>query len=254
MFQHNYPAMLKPLYTMALVFLYSIISLHAQSSLDNTNKLCLIGLDQTAQKVNMYVEQSKPVTITCSNEDGNVFIPKFVQFTCEEGASFVTVEVKITDGTHNQTISKNIEITENNSLYEMPVLTLVNNEILQSGRGHVKSIVFKNNMSSTVMLSTINFSNTTINYEVKLNQVFTIDFSDNIQKNYLVNANTYKDVNINLYKSNGEFDHSIAKSLVKGENFLRFADMQMKSGKYVIVITEVDPSKKAPNNRITVMY
>jgi hypothetical protein len=55
-----------------------------------------------------------------------------------------------------------------------------------------------------------------------------------------------------MYQPTGEFDQKITKDLVKGDNFLHFEELDVKPGKYVIVITESDP-KKAPNSRITVM-
>jgi hypothetical protein len=132
--------------------------------------------------------------------------------------------------------------------------SFVNYEILQSGKGQIKSISFTNNGKENLLLSEINFSNSTLNYEVKMNQVFTIDLNRDFQKNYYINASSQKDVSINLYKSNGEFDHSIVKSLQKGENYLHFTELEVEVSKYVIVITDFFPNKKTPSGKITVMY
>jgi len=88
-----------------------------------------------------------------------------------------------------------------------------------------------------------------------MNQIFTVDLNSSITKNYFIKATNFKDVNVNLYKSNGEFSQKIAQSLINGDNFIHFDKMPLQQGKYVVVITENDPnSKKSSNAKITVMY
>lgn len=213
--QHKNPAMLKPLIIMAHVLLFTFVSVQAQSSLGNSNNtLCVIGENQLPQKVDVFLEQAKPFTFTCNNDVATT-IPKFFQFTCNQSDSYLTVQINVTDGNNNQIITKDIEISDKVELYEMQLLSLVNIELLQSGKAHVKSIVFKNNLISSVELTSVNFTNISSSYEVKLNQIFTIDLSDQTQKNYFVTLKSDKDVNINLYKPNGEFDHTISKKISK---------------------------------------
>lgn len=255
MYQHKNPAMLKPLIIMAHVLLFINVPVQAQSSINNSsNTLCLIRKDNDAQKVDLYITQTKPVTITCNNQEHTTVLPKYVKFTCTEGSSWITVQVNITDGTHNQTITKDVEITEKNTKYEVSVLSVVNYEILQSGKAQIKSIVFKNNKSTDILLKDLDFTNASMNYEIKLNQIFTVDLNEESQKNYFVNVKSTKDVNINLYKTNGQFDHSISKNLATGENYIHFNDMQLNAEKYIVVISDIIPNKKAPNDKITVMY
>lgn len=246
--------MLKPLITMAHVLLFSFVTVQAQSSLDNSiDILCVVNEDQVAQKVDLFLEQTKPITFTCKNENISS-IPKFFQFTCNQSDSYLTVQINVTNGNNNQTISKDIEIKNNQSFYEIPLLNLVDNSILQSGKAHLNSIVFKNNQVSSVKLTSINFANISSNHEVNLNQIFTLDLSSFSQSNYLVTLKSDKDVNINLYKSNGEFDHTIAKKLFQGQNYLPFSDMQLSSEKYIVVISDVNSNKNMSNNNMTVMY
>ncbi len=246
--------MLKPLTIMAHVLLLLIVSVQAQPALENAKKLCLVGLNQPSQKFDVYLAPEKPVVISCSNEGAGFIIPKFMQFTCEEGKSIITVKINLSDGTHQQTISRDVEVANITGIYELPLLSFVSYEILQTGKGQIKSISFTNSGNESLLLSEIGFSNSTLNYEVKMNQVFTIDLNKDLQKNYYINVGTQKDVSINLYKSNGEFDHSIVKSLQRGENYLHFTELEVEVSKYVVVITDIFPNKKAPSGKITVMY
>lgn len=246
--------MLKPLITMAHVLIVLIVTVQAQTALENANKICLVGLNQPSQKFDVYLAPEKPVVISCSNETGGAVIPKFMQFTCEEGTSAITVKVNFSDGTHQQTVTKEVEIKNYTNTYELHLLSLVNYEILQTRNGQIKYISFTNNGDESILLNEINFSNSALNYEVKMNQVFTIDLNKDKQKNYYINAVTQKDVSINLYKSNGEFDHAIVKSLNQGENYLHFNELDIEPIKYVIVITDIFPNKKMPSGKITVMY
>jgi len=243
--------MVNPKILMAHVLTLFTLIVQAQSLSDN-NILCYIGADNAPHKVNKVITQDKPYELVCKFEDGTTAIPKFFQFSCDEGASSLTVQITITDGEHTQVITKEIQIREDEYLYEVPVLAAVMYDLMQTGRAHVKSISFKNNMNLPVHLSEVNFSNATANYEIKLNQVFTVDLRNQIQKRYYFNAPTFQSISINMYQPNGEFNQKITKDVVKGDNFLHFEKLDVKEGKYVIVITENDP-KKAPSNRITVM-
>ena len=178
-------------------------------------------------------------------------IPKFIQFSCE-GSARITVDINITNGTQQQKITKEIQVAPNRKLYEVPVLAYVSNEIIQNGHAKVNSIVFSNNMKTVVQLEELRFSNMTSNYEVRLNQVFTVDLSGALTKNYYIKTSSFKDVSINLYKANGEFTQKISKSLANGDNFLNFDETPLQQGKYVVVITEND-TKKSPGSNITVM-
>ena len=245
--------MLKPLTLMARVLaILSITIVQAQTSL-NSSMLCYISADNTSHKLDASLTQAAPYTITCSYGDADAAIPKFLQFSCDGGSTLVTVDVHITDGVHNQKITKNIQVNESRKLYEVPVLAYVSNQIMQNGKARISSIVFSNNMNTEILLSELKFSNTTSNYEVKMNQVFTVDMANSTQKNYVIKSNMPKDVSINLYKTNGEFSKKVTKCLMAGENYIRFGEMQINDGKYVIAITEND-TKKAPNNKLSVMY
>lgn len=247
--------MLKPLTLMARVLaILSITIVQAQTSV-NSSMLCYIGADNTSHKIDVDLTQAQPYTITCSYNDAQVAIPKYIQFNCSGGATLLTVDINITNGTQTQKITKDIQVNTNRKLYELPVLAYVNNDIVQNGKARISSIIFSNNMNSEVQLTGVNFSNTTNNYEVKMNQIFTVDMSSAQTKNYFIKANNFKDVSINLYKSTGEFNQKIAKNLINGDNFIHFDELPLQEGKYVVVITENDPNtKKAPNSKITVMY
>lgn len=246
--------MLKPLTLMARVLIIlSITIVQAQPSI-NSSMLCYISADNTTHKVDANLTQAEPYTITCSYSDVSADIPKFIKFSCSGSSTLLTVQVNITDGEQTQTITKDVQINEGRKLYELPLLAYVSDDLVQKGKAKIKSIVFSNNMNTTVVLSELYFSNATSNYEIKMNQIFTVDLENASLKNYFIKANTYKDVNINLYKSNGQFSQKVTKSLTSGENFLQFDEMSLQEGKYVVVITENDNTKKSPNSRITVMY
>ena len=245
--------MLTPLKHMARVLIFLSISIvQAQTLSNNSSILCYVSADNAMHEVNAELIQSKPHTITCSYSDANPSIPKFIQFNCSGEASLLTVKVYITDGSHTQILNRDIQINGRSTTYEMPVLAYVSQEIIQTGKAKISSIEFSNNMNTNVMLDRINFSKSSSNYEVKLNQVFTVDMQ-NLQKNYLIKLNATKEVSINLYKISGEFSKKIVKSLLPGENFIQFDELQIAEGKYVIAITEND-SKKAPNSKLSVMY
>ncbi|MDB5227162.1 MAG: hypothetical protein JWN78_1355 [Bacteroidota bacterium] len=244
-------AMLNPKMLMAHVLTFISLIVQAQSSSDNSI-LCYIGADNGPHKINTYITQEKPYVITCKYEDGTAAVPKFLQFTCSEGSSLVTIQVNITDGVHTQVITRDVQVNESDGLLEMPVLAFMNDAMAQSGKARIKSITFNNSMNIPLLLSEVNFSNISANYEIKMNQVFTVDLNSNFGKNYFMYATTSKTVSINLYKTNGELEQKILKTLVKGNNFIRFPENQMTEDKYVIVISEYD-IKKAPNSRITVM-
>ncbi len=245
--------MLRPLYIMAhVLILFSFQVVQAQSS-DNNSLLCYVSADNSSHQVDAVITQAQPYTVTCTYSDGVADIPRFLQFSCSSASNTsLTIQVNLTDGDHQQTITKDVIVNVNRANYEVPVLAFVSNELIQSGKARIKSIVFSNNMNVEVDMSKINFSNSTSNYEVKMNQVFTVDMKNSVNKNYYISANVHKDVCINVYKQNGEFDQKITKSLAQGENFIRFDDMQVKQGKYMIVITDYDP-KKSPSSKITVM-
>ncbi len=243
--------MLKPLTLMARVLaILSITIVQAQTSL-NSSMLCYISADNTSHKVDADLTPEQSYTITCTYNDVEAAIPKFIQFSCE-GSARITVDINITNGTQQQKITKEIQVAPNRKLYEVPVLAYVSNEIIQNGHAKVNSIVFSNNMKTVVQLEELRFSNMTSNYEVRLNQVFTVDLSGALTKNYFIKTSSFKDVSINLYKANGEFTQKISKSLANGDNFLNFDETPLQQGKYVVVITEND-TKKSPGSNITVM-
>ncbi len=247
--------MLKPLTLMAhVLILLSITIVQAQPS--NSSMLCYISADNTSHKVSANLTQAQPYTITCSYGDADAAIPKFLQFSCSGGSTLITVDIQITDGINTQKITKDIPVNTTRSLYEVPVLAYVSNELMQNGKAKINSIVFSNDMNSEVQLSELNFSNTSNNYEIKTNQVFTVDLTNARMKNYYIKANILKDVNINLYRLNGEFTQKITKTLMNGENFISFDEMSLQEEKYVVVITENynNSKKSSPNSRITVMY
>ena len=243
--------MSKPLTLMARVLaILSITIVQAQTSL-NSSMLCYISADNTSHKVDADLTPEQSYTITCTYNDVEAAIPRFIQFSCE-GSARITVDINITNGTQQQKITKEIQVAPNRKLYEVPVLAYVSNEIIQNGHAKVNSIVFSNNMKTVVQLEELRFSNMTSNYEVRLNQVFTVDLSGALTKNYFIKTSSFKDVSINLYKANGEFTQKISKSLANGDNFLNFDETPLQQGKYVVVITEND-TKKSPGSNITVM-
>ena len=243
--------MLKPLTLMARVLaILSITIVQAQTSL-NSSMLCYISADNTSHKVDADLTPEQSYTITCTYNDVEAAIPKFIQFSCE-GSARITVDINITNGTQQQKITEEIQVAPNRKLYEVPVLAYVSNEIIQNGHAKVNSIVFSNNMKTVVQLEELRFSNMTSNYEVRLNQVFTVDLSGALTKNYYIKTSSFKDVSINLYKANGEFTQKISKSLANGDNYLNFDETPLQQGKYVVVITEND-TKKSPGSNITVM-
>jgi hypothetical protein len=247
--------MLKPLTLMARVLtIFSITIVQAQTT-TNSSMLCYLSTDNTSHKMDVSLAQAKPYTITCSYSEKDAAIPKFIQFNCEGNATLLTVDVHITNGTSTQKISKDIQVNSDKSVYEIPVLAYVNNDIVQNGKARISSIVFSNNMNTEVQLAGVNFSNSSNNYEVKMNQVFTVDLNSAVLKNHFIKVDALKDVSINIYKSNGEFSQKFTRNLNPGENYLQFEQLPLQQAKYVVVITENIPnSKKSLNPKITVMY
>lgn len=247
--------MLKPLTLMARVLtIFSITIVQAQTT-TNSSMLCYLSTDNTSHQLDVSLIQAKPYTITCSYNEKDASIPKYIQFNCEGTASLLTVDVHITNGISTQKISKDIQINKYKSEYEIPVLGYVNNDIVQNGKARISSIVFSNNMNTEVQLGSVHFSNISNNYEVKMNQVFTVDLNSAILKNHFIKVENLKEVSINIYKANGEFSQKFTKNLNPGENYLQFDELPLQQAKYVVVITENIPnSKKSLNPKITVMY
>lgn len=214
--------------------------------------MCYIGADNAPYKVNAYIVPGKPYEISCKYEDVSASIPKFLQFTVRGDAASLHVQINLSDGTQTQVINKEVQLNGSTFLYEVPVLAYVNDALMQTGKAHIKSIVISNSDNAEVLLADISFSNTSAKYEVKMNQVFTVDLTEGAPKNYFMSAPTFKMVNINLYKTNGEFFQQISRELTRGDNYLHFEQLDLRDGKYVVVITEND-IKKAPGSRITVM-
>ncbi|MBK9330112.1 MAG: hypothetical protein IPM95_12620 [Sphingobacteriales bacterium] len=246
--------MLKPLTHMALVLISFTFCVHAQSSEDNTNSLlCLIGRNSSPQEFNLNLSQKQPVTIACSYEDASVTIPKYLQFSCEGGNSLITVQILISDGDKRQTVVKDISVNDRNVYYEMPLLAYVTDDMAHNPKAKIYSVTFSNNMNTEHTIGEVGFSRYTSRYEVKLNQVFTVDIGTGSNKRYVIQSNVPRDIFVNMYRSNGEFDHKILQSIKTGENAIQFEEMQIKSGKYVVVISDV-ADKKTPSSKITVMY
>lgn len=246
--------MLKPLTHMALVLLSFTLCVHAQSTEDNTNSLlCVIGRNIAPQEFNMSLTQKQPVTVACSYDDASVTIPKYLQFSCSGGNSLITVQVLISDGDKRQTVVKDVSVNDRNLYYEMPLLAYVTEDMAQNPKAKVYSVTFSNNMNTELNIGEVGFSRYTSRYEVKLNQVFTVDIGTGSNKRYVIQSNIPRDIYVNMYKSNGEFDHLILQTIKTGENAIQFDEMQIKSGKYVVVISDV-ADKKAPSSKITVMY
>lgn len=246
--------MLTPLKYMAhVLLLFSISIVQAQSSL-SSSMLCYISADNSSHSINAPLVPTKPYTITCSYNDADAAIPKYIQFSCNGGSTLVTIDIQLTDGVHQQKISKDISILPTQNLYEIPVLAYVSDELMQNGKARISSIVFSNKMNAETVLSEVNFSNSSNNYEVKMNQVFSVDLTDALLKNYLIKSSASRDININLYNSTGTFSKKIATKITNGDNLLHFKEMNLQPGKYVVVISENNTTlKNTPNSNITVM-
>lgn len=248
--------MLKPLTLMARVLaIFSITIVQAQST-NNSSMLCYISADNTTHLVDSKLIPAQPYTITCTYNEKDASIPKFIQFSCS-GASVITVDVHVTNGTTTQKISKDIRIQANRAVYEVPVLAYVNDNIMQSGNARINAIEFSNTLNQEAHLNEVYFTNTSSNYEVKFNQIFTVDLDDTTPLNYFIKSNEYKDVQINVYKSKGEYSTKLNKNLNIGDNFIMFDELSANyHGKYIVVITENKPNnktKKSSNSNITVM-
>ncbi len=101
--------MLKPLTLMARVLaILSITIVQAQTSL-NSSMLCYISADNTSHKVDADLTPEQSYTITCTYNDVEAAIPKFIQFSCE-GSARITVDINITNGTQQQKITKEIQV------------------------------------------------------------------------------------------------------------------------------------------------
>lgn len=244
--------MLKPLTYMAPVLLLLSTIVHAQSSINNTYSLCAISTNIGEQKVNLSLTQQQPRTLTCNYEDDAVSVPKYLQFTCDGATSNITVQVVVTDGKEKQTITKDFLVNPYNTFHEMPLLAHVSDAIIQSGNAKIKSITFSNNMNNALVIGDIKFTKVSSRYEVKMNQVFSVEVGNTAIRKHIIQSTSDKDVFINMYKSNGAFDHKIVRSLKAGENALSFEEMQVKPGKYVVVITDAIEKKNA-NTKIIVM-
>ena len=240
--------MLKPLTLMARVLaIFTITIVQAQTSVSSNSMLCYISADQTQHKIGVDLSLAQPYTITCSYNDVQAEIPKYIQFACNNAVATLSVEINITNGTQEQKIQRDIPVVSGRKLYEIPVLAYVNDALIQEGKARISSIIFSNSINTTVHLTEVNFANTSNNYEVRLNQVFSVDKTNAVSKNYIIKSNAFKNVSINLYKNHGQSNQKILCSLSNGDNYMHFDELPLQDGKYVVVITEseVKPNKSS---------
>ena len=240
--------MSKPLTLMARVLaIFTITIVQAQTSVSNKSMLCYISADQTQHKVEVDLLQAQPYTITCSYSEVQADIPKYIQFACNNAVATLSVEVNITNGVQDQRIRREIPVVSGKKVYEMPVLAYVNDALIQEGKARISSITFSTIDTAIVHLTEVNFANSSNAYEVRLNQVFTVDKNNALSKNYFIKSTTFKNVSINLYKVSGEFNQKILCSLTNGDNYMHFDELPLQDGKYVVVVTEseVNPNKSS---------
>lgn len=245
--------MSKPLTLMVRVLaILSVTIVQAQPNVNNS-MLCYISTDNTSHKVDIGLSKAHPFTINCNYSDAQAAIPKYIQFACNGGSTLLSADIYVTNGSETQKISQEIHLLADKKQYEVPVLAYVNNDIMQNGKARISAITFTNTINVATQLTEVNFSNTSNDYEVKLNQIFTVEVNKGQQKNYIIKANTLKDVSISLYKSTGEFNQKVSKTLTGGDNYLLFDDLYLQDGKYVVVITE-NKSNSLNNAKITGMF
>ncbi len=231
-------AMLTPLKYMAHVLLFFTITIVQAQSVSENSILCYVSEDYAVHAVNKSLSSQQPYKIACSYENEQSTIPKYIQFRCTNKPVLLTVNVHVVDGAHEQYIKQTIQLKGKNKIYEMPILAYVSNDLLLSNTAKIHSIEFTNLSDATVDLKELNFSNISATYDVKLNQLFTIDSKNLSAKNYTFTSSTSKHVNINVYNTNGGFARKIMKTLQAGENEIEFDEMQLNDGKYVVTITE----------------
>jgi len=236
---HKNPAMLTPLKYMAHVLLiFLITNVHAQS-VTNNSMLCYVSTDNVTHAVQVQLIPSKPYFITCTYDNEQVVsLPQFFQFKCTQANSTIELKIHVADAVHSQYISKQFLVSEKNVVYELPISLYASNDILKSEHAKIQSIELVNISNEAVELTEINFSNTSSNYEVKLNQLFSVDLQQEKQRNYILNCTIAQHVNINLFNTNGGNSKKITKQLKAGKNVIQFDDMQLNAGKYVVTITE----------------
>ncbi|MEZ5053735.1 MAG: hypothetical protein R2807_03030 [Chitinophagales bacterium] len=226
-------AMLTPLKYMAHVLIFFTITIVQAQSVSENSILCYVSADYAVHAVNKSLSTQQPYTATCMplvSVHDNYFITN--------KPAVLNVNVHVVDDTHEQYIKQTIQLKGKNNIYEMPILAYVSNDLLLSNTAKIHSIEFTNMSDATVDLKELNFSNTSAKYEVKLNQLFTIDSKNLGSKNYMFSSATSKHVNINVYNTNGGFARKIMKTLQAGENEIEFDELQLNEGKYVVTITE----------------
>ena len=141
--------MLKPLTLMARVLaIFTITIVQAQTSVSSNSMLCYISADQTQHKIGVDLSLAQPYTITCSYNDVQAEIPKYIQFACNNAVAALSVEINITNGTQEQKIQRDILVASGRKLYEIPVLEYVNDALIQEGKARISSITFSNSIIS----------------------------------------------------------------------------------------------------------
>lgn len=240
--------MLKPLTSMVRVLLLFSIIVQARPY-SNNNTLC-VNDNNVPQEINVSLQQDKPYVLTSVPDGGMMAVPNFFQFSCEGASTLVTVDITVEDGKHTQIITEDIVINESGSLYEIPLLIYLKDE-LKNSNAAIKSIKFYNNSATPVVLADISFSKMTSYEEIKLDQVVNLTLNrENSRKNYFVLSSEAKDVTFKLYNSKGLLLQKIAGSLWEGNNIIQFDKMKMEEGKHLVVITE---NNTASGNNTTVM-
>ncbi|MCB0507962.1 MAG: hypothetical protein R2739_02365 [Chitinophagales bacterium] len=231
--------MLTPLKYMAHVLLIFLTFTIVQAQNQPSNSiLCYVSADYASHTVKAAISPSSSYKISCNYENTEASIPKFIQFKCAGNSGSIEVKIHISNGKTEQTFAQTIQLNQQNALYEMPVLVYVSDALSQSKNAHISAIEFNNLSNSTIALNELNFSNFTSTYEVKLNQVFTVDKNSIEQKNYIIKSDKTKYISLKIYSINGGFASKVNKQLQPGNNILSFNDLNLKSGKYVVTTTE----------------
>jgi hypothetical protein len=234
--------------TLAGVFaLFSVFTSFGQQ--DNVNKISLPAASFKSEPVNMYVAPGSGLLMTYERSGS---IPKYFQFSANSNSSTqLTVQVTIDANGQIQTINKALDISGLGAYYEIPVQQYLASGFQDNPDAVIKSVLLTT-QSDKVMIRETNFSNTSVNYPIGINQVFVMDMTK-INKRYYIHSSYARGVNINIYDKTGLLIKKEKTLLNVGDNFITMELlMDLKPDKYVIVVTDV--ANTNVSTTMTVMF
>ena len=236
--------------TVSCMLLIQASGIFAQEDTDNYNSVSLPTINFKAEPVNMFVQPDNGLLLTFDKPGS---IPQFFQFSANSNADIsLTVQINVADNDNVQTITKEIEISNDPSMYEIPIHSYLASVFLNNPDAVIKSVLFSNRSNAKVMIRETLFSSISVNYPIGINQVFVMDMMA-VNKRYFIHSNYYREVNFNVYDIKGTLQKKELITLDPGDNFISEEMLQdLRPGKYVMLVT--DAANMNISNTMTVMF